>query len=98
MSTVGLGSSGSVEEQSQTVNERMRSIDHMAENGSGNMLEAINNVSAGIQTRRKEGTVLTAYSNAKAEVWRPAREELLSGGLISASIERHKHALKKYIR
>lgn len=37
-----MGSSGGFEEQSQTVNELMCSIDHMAENGSRNMLEAIN--------------------------------------------------------
>lgn len=65
----------------------------MAENGSRNMLES-NQQRPCRYPNKKEGTVLTAYSNAKAEVWRSAREELLSEGLTSANIERHKHALK----
>lgn len=97
MNTVGLGSSGRVEEQFQAVNERLRSMDHRAESGFRNMLEAINSVSAGYPTRKIEGTVLTAYSNDKAEVWRQFRKELLSDGFTSASIERHKHALRAYV-
>lgn len=98
LNTVGLGSSGRVEEQLQTLNGRVRGVDHKAENGFRDMLEAINTVSAGMRAERKEGTVMTAYSDDETEVWRQFRRELLDEGFASASIKRHQQALKEYIR
>ena len=98
LNTIGLGSYGRVEDQLQMLNGRLRGVDHKAESGFRDMLEAINNVGADIRAGRNEGTILTAYSNDKAEVWRQFRKELLSEGFTSASIKRHKHALKGYIR
>jgi hypothetical protein len=62
------------------------------------MKEVIDALAAEIRAGRREGSVMTDYSNDEMEVWRQFRRELIGEGFSSHSIRKHSTQLKNYLK
>ena len=83
LNTVGVSAIGRVEKR----------VDELPE-----MRMAINGLVAEIRAGRREGSVMTTYTDDEKDVWRQFRRELIEAGFSSRSIHRFKSSLKDYLK
>ena len=109
LNMVSLGSMGVVEKQTREVGGNVKEIrravgvlEKQTYEVGGNVeeiLRATNNITAQlIRGANKEGSVLTDYADDDKAVWRALRRELVSEGFSSDAIQKHKHAIKAYVK
>ena len=60
------------------------------------MRKAINGLAAEMRAGRREGSVMTTYTDDEKDVWRQFRRELIGEGFSSRSIHKFKIPLKNY--
>src|SRR5436190_11366273 len=64
------------------------------DNGFLGILEAIDRVAAEMRAGRREGTVLTDYTNDETSTWKQFRRELIGDGYTSEDLQKHKEWIK----
>ena len=84
LDTVGLGALGRIERDLNAIPERMqKTIDSLVEE---------------IRAGRREGTVMTAYSDDDTEIWKQFRRELIGDGMKSDVVYKYKPLIRKYLQ
>ena len=84
LNTVGLGSLGRIERDLNAIPEQIqRTIDALA---------------AEIRAGRREGSIMTTYSDDEKDVWKQFRRELISDGMKSTVIHRYKPLIRRYLQ
>lgn len=83
LNTVGISAIGRVEKRVNELPEMKKAIDGLA---------------AELRAGRKEGTVMSTYTDDDTDVWRQFRRELIGEGFSSDSIQRFSSPLKDHLR
>lgn len=83
LDTIGVSALGRVEGKLDDFKDMKRAFDNMASE---------------IRTGRREGSVMTTYSDDDKGVWRQFRRELIGEGYTSSTIRRFKAELKEYLK
>ena len=84
LNAVGLGALGRIERDLNAIPEQIqRTIDGLA---------------AEIRAGRREGSIMTTYSDDEKEVWKQLRRELIGEGVKSATIHKFKPLIRRYLK
>ena len=84
LDAVGLGALGRIERHLNAIPEQMqRTIDGLA---------------AEIRAGRREGSIMTTYSDDEKDVWKQFRRELIGDGMKSKEIHKYKPLIRLYLK
>jgi len=61
------------------------------------MRDSLNWITASLQAKTREGSVLTSYAEDDKTFWKDFRRELIKEGFSSAVLSRHKAVIKEYV-
>lgn len=84
LDTVGLGALGRIENGLNAIPDRIQ--------------QTIDGLAAEIRAGRREGTIMTTYSDDEKDVWRQFRRELIGEGMRSSFVHKYKPLIRKYLK
>jgi hypothetical protein len=86
LNLLSIGSQGRVERYMDSHGEELREIRH-----------SLNWITASLQAKSQEGSILTSYAEDDKAVWKDFRRELIKEGFHSSVLSRHKRLIRDYI-
>ena len=84
LEAVGLGALARIERDLGAIPERIQ--------------RAVDDLASEIWAGRREGSILTTYSDDEKDVWKQFRRELISDGMRSSFVHKYKPLIRKYLK